>query len=159
MRVCFVLFLPFFSFYSWAGLKKEINPTGTYLYVDYFEDSLAEEATALLLKDIPVKKKETIELSFHSITKQLDQILAVFSNLSGAFIPFEEEFISPISSNTQHSNITTDIPYDFGVSSDKCAAVRIPEEADRLLFSPSSLFLFFARSFFLTIKEFKSASK
>ncbi|MCZ0932733.1 MAG: hypothetical protein OXJ52_06250, partial [Oligoflexia bacterium] len=116
-------------------LKKEINPFGTYLYVDYFTDDKAETATALLLKEMLVKEKDKIELSFYSPTNDVNQILAVFSNSSGEFIPFKEELISPTSPHTKYSKITTDIPYDFGISSDKCLALTVPSKADRLFFS------------------------
>ena len=127
-------------FYLLALKTKEINPLGTYLYVDFLDDYKAQKATALLLKDIPADENSIIELSLQSSTKGVNQALAVFSNSKGNFIPFKEKLLSPVSLNTKQSNITTDIFQDFALSSDKCLALTVPKNADRLLFSLNDSF-------------------
>lgn len=141
MALYFFSLLILFSSPLWGNsTTKEINPRGTYLYIDYFEDTQAEEATALFLKDMSLKENSQIELSFYSPTQDISQVLAVFSNSSGEFIPFKEDFTSPKSLSTQYSKITTDIPYDFGISSEKCTTVTVPKDSDRILFSLNDSF-------------------
>ena len=157
MKFCSFSFLLFFliPFYSWAFLNKELNPLGSYLYVDYFEDDKAQPATALLFKELGLKEQDKIELSFYSPLKDVKQVLAVFSNRAGEFIPFKEELISPVSRPTRYSKITTDIPYDFEVLFDKCLSLTIPKNSDRLLFSLNDSFFSNNKNISVNIKARK----
>lgn len=138
MMPYFIICFLFFSNYLWADIK--INPKGTYLFKDFFFDTKAEEATALLLDKIQVKEKDKIELSFYSPTRDVKQVLAVFSDNSDNFINLTEEYISPESMPTKQSKITTDIYQDFSISSDNCTVLTIPQKADRILFSLNDSF-------------------
>ena len=132
----FLFFFLFFTpYYSWSLIEQEINAKGTYLYVDYFKDFEATSPTSLLLKDIPARKEELIELSFYSANKEIKELLGVFSNDKRELIPFKQDFISPQSERTKYSKIPTDIPQDFGISATECLALIVPKGSDRLLFS------------------------
>lgn len=148
--ICLIFLFPSFLF----ALNKDINPHGTYLFVDYSKDTKTVQSTALLIRDLKAKPHDTIELSFSS-SADIDKILGVFADASGNFIPPKEDFISPVSAYTKYNKLPTDISFDFGISSAKCTNIKVPEKATQILFSMNDSFFSNNENISLSVKANK----
>ena len=134
-----------FSSFVLDSYSISINPRGTYLRTHMNDDAQAPSFFSLSNRNI--NPGEILYLmaegDFRASYFHIDNIrsmLGVFVNSSGNYLaPASNYHRSEVSLPSFNGGLLTDIPEDFGIpfQADECVKVEIPNNAERILFSPN----------------------